>query len=225
MAHVLQAHALQKHFSIGSQRIEVLRAVDLELAAGTSLSIRGESGCGKTTLLNLLAGLERPDGGTLHWHGETVTRLGNSALARRRTRFCGMVFQSHFLVPELNALENVLLVGRIGRQPLGEARVRAEALLTRVGLAERLRSLPGTLSGGERQRVAVARALMNEPAVVFADEPTGNLDERTSEEVMDLLLEVTVSEGATLVLVTHNREHAARCARQTQLHDGTLEAL
>lgn len=220
---VLEAHGMKKGFPAGARRIEVLQGVDLALEAGASLSIRGESGCGKTTLLNLLAGLERPDEGSLAWQGEDVSSLGNRALARRRARFCGMVFQSYFLIPELTALENILLVARIGRAPLGEARPRAERLLQRVGLSDRGDSLPTQLSGGERQRVAVARALMNRPAVLFADEPTGNLDERTSEEVLELLLEVTQTEGASLVLVTHNRAHAARTGRQTLLHGGVLE--
>lgn len=219
---VLHAVQLTKSFTAGAQQIDVLRGVDLSLKKGESLSIRGESGCGKTTLLNLLGGLERPDGGSISWEGEDVTGLGNRALAQRRRRFCGMVFQSYFLIPELNALENVLLIARIARQPMDAARERAASLLERVGLSNRQLSLPTQLSGGERQRVAVARALMNRPAVLFADEPTGNLDERTSEEVMALLLEITEGEGASLILVTHNRAHAARTARHTVLHDGLL---
>ncbi len=222
MKHVLQAHGVSKNFRIGSEVIEVLRGLEMDLEAGTSLSIRGESGSGKTTLLNILSGLERPDVGSVRWDDTPVESLGNHRLARRRSRFCGMVFQSYHLVPELNTLENVLLIARIGRQPLAPARERAKELLERVGLAKRLESLPAMLSGGERQRVAVARALVNRPAVLFADEPTGNLDERSSDEVMDLLLGVTRSEGASLVLVTHNRAHAARTARHTILRDGIL---
>jgi len=222
MKTVLQASQLAKSFATGADRVEVLRGVDLALAAGESLSIRGESGSGKTTLLNLLAGLERTDSGSIEWEGDPVTDLGNRALAARRARFCGMVFQSYLLIPELNALENLLLVARITRTPLDEARERAAALLDRVGVERRQRGLPSELSGGERQRVAVARALMNRPSVLFADEPTGNLDEHTSDEVIDLLLEVTESEGASLVLVTHNRAHAARAARQTVLREGVL---
>jgi predicted ABC-type transport system involved in lysophospholipase L1 biosynthesis ATPase subunit len=219
---VLQARQLRKGFRTGSEWLEVLRAVDLELRPGESLSIRGESGCGKTTLLNLLAGLERAEEGAILWEGEDISALGNRALAARRRRFCGMVFQSYLLIPELDALENVLLVARLAGSPLGPARERAVSLLERVGLGKRIRGLPNQLSGGERQRVAVARALLNRPAVLFADEPTGNLDERTSEDVMNLLLEVSEGEGASLVLVTHNRAHAARTGRQTVLHDGVL---
>lgn len=219
---VLRAEGLIKSFPAGLRQIEVLRGVDLALHPGESLSIRGESGCGKTTLLNLLAGLERPDNGAVRWNEEAITTLSGRQLARRRSRYCGMVFQAYFLIPELNALENLLLVARIAKTPLAVATERATALLQRVGLAERMTSLPTQLSGGERQRVAVARALMNEPAVLFADEPTGNLDERTSEEVLELLLEVTGKEGASLILVTHNRAHAARTQRQTVLHGGIL---
>lgn len=222
MKAVLKAEGLRKQFQIGSETIEVLQGLDLSLDAGSSLSIRGESGSGKTTLLNILSGLERPDEGRVRWDGQAVEGLGNHQLARLRSRFCGMVFQSYHLVPELNALENVLLVARLARRPRQPARKRAEELMSRVGLARRLSSLPSMLSGGERQRVAVARALINEPAVVFADEPTGNLDEHSSDEVMNLLLEVTRGEGASLVLVTHNREHARRTARQTVLREGRL---
>ena len=223
METVLHAHALTKSFVTGRTPIEVLTGVDLVLPPATSLSIRGESGSGKTTLLNLLSGLERADTGAVHWSGTDVTTLGNTVLARLRARFCGMIFQSYFLVPELNALENILLVARIGGIARGEARARAHELMKRVGLSEREQSLPSTLSGGERQRVAVARALVNRPAVVFADEPTGNLDEHTSEEGLQLLLEVTQSEGASLVLVTHNTAHAARTDLQGVLREGRLE--
>ncbi len=221
---VLQISALQKSFLSGRKTIEVLRGVDLSVAKGESLSIRGESGCGKTTLLNLIAGLERPDAGRIHWAGVDVTQETNDSLAHRRSRYLGMVFQSYFLVPELNALDNVILAARIGRQPMQHARQRAIALLEKVGLGERLDSTTMTLSGGERQRVAVARALINQPALVLADEPTGNLDERSSEEVLELLLAVTREEGASLILVTHNPAHAQRTDCQTLLHNGVLEA-
>jgi lipoprotein-releasing system ATP-binding protein len=220
----LNAQHLTKTFFAGEQEIAVLRGVDLALKAGESISIRGESGSGKTTLLNLIAGLERPDGGTIEWQGATINDLSNRVLAAKRRTYCGMVFQSYFLIPELNALENVLLTARVAGVPVRSARERAEDLLRQVGLSHRLRSLPTQLSGGERQRVAVARALMNQPAVLFADEPTGNLDEQTSDEIMDLLLEVTEGRGTCLVLVTHNRAHAARTQRQTLLHEGILQA-
>lgn len=220
---ILQISNVTKHFLSGQRTIEVLRGVDLAVAAGESVSIRGESGSGKTTLLNLMAGLERADGGAIKWAGVAVASESNDALAKRRSRYLGMVFQSYFLVPELNALDNVVLAARVARQPLKVARERAAALLARVGLSERLESNPVTLSGGERQRVAVARALINRPSLVLADEPTGNLDERSSEEVLNLLLAVARDEGASLVLVTHNPAHAARTDRQTLLRGGRLE--
>lgn len=220
---ILQCTGVTKHFLSGQRSIDVLRGVDLTVTAGESVSIRGESGSGKTTLLNLIAGLERADSGELEWSGTAISRLSNDALARRRSRYLGMVFQSYFLVPELNAVDNVLLAARVARQPLKAARERAADLLNRVGLGERLESSPMALSGGERQRVAVARALINRPGLVLADEPTGNLDERTSEEVLGLLLAVTRDEGAGLVLVTHNPAHARRTDRQTLLHAGVLK--
>ncbi len=216
-ANVLSATGLRMSYPSGDRRIEVLDGVGCEVRAGTSLSIRGESGCGKTTLLNLLAGLEVPDAGEIRWAGEPIGRLGRGELARRRARFIGMVFQSFYLIPELTALENVLMpariVGRIGEPE----RRRAAELLARVGLAERREHVPAHLSGGERQRVAVARALMNRPRVVLADEPTGNLDEATGEGVMTVLLEVCAEQQASLVVVTHNAAHAARTAERAFL--------
>lgn len=222
MSAAITAKGIRKSFRLGSETIEVLRGLDLDLELGRSVSIRGASGCGKTTLLNILSGLEQPDEGELEWQGESVVGMSNRKLASRRSAFCALVFQSYFLVPELNALENVILPARIAGKSLRTARTRACELLDRVGLSGRLKSLPSTLSGGERQRVAVARALINGPSLVLADEPTGNLDEHTSEEVLQLLLQVTAEEKASLVLVTHNREHAAMTQDQTVLHDGVL---
>jgi predicted ABC-type transport system involved in lysophospholipase L1 biosynthesis ATPase subunit len=200
----------------------VLSDVGLAVAAGESVSIRGESGSGKSTLLNLLAGLDRPDAGELFWGAEAAHQLSLGELTQRRGRFLGMVFQAYYLIPEIDALANILMAARLVG-PVGAAeRERATALLKRVGLAERGHHAPAHLSGGERQRVAVARALMNHPAILLADEPTGNLDERTGDEAISLLLEVCAEERAALVLVTHNPAHAARCGRQLQLHAGVL---
>lgn len=219
---VLRASALRKTYPSGDRTLGVLAGVDLAVAAGESVSIRGESGSGKSTLLNLLAGLDRPDAGELYWGAEAAHRLSLGELTARRGRFLGMVFQAYYLIPEIDALANVLMGARmVGRVGLPE-RERARALLTRVGLDERGHHLPAHLSGGERQRVAVARALMNRPQVILADEPTGNLDERTGDEVISLLLEVCAEERAALVLVTHNPGHAARTARKFTLHDGRL---
>jgi ABC-type lipoprotein export system ATPase subunit len=222
MKTAIRAQSLEKSFQLGSEKIEVLRGLDLSLELGESLSIRGESGCGKTTLLNILSGLEHADAGELEWQGARVDGLGNQQLAARRSRFCALVFQSYFLVPELDALENVILPARIAKVSMKSARERALELLERVGLSGRLKSLPGTLSGGERQRVAVARALINKPSLVLADEPTGNLDETTSESVLKLLLQVTEEEQASLILVTHNRAHAMQTRHQVLLQDGKL---
>ena len=219
---VLKAVGLRKDYRSGDRVIEVLRGADLLVAAGEAVSIRGESGSGKTTLLNLLAGLDAPDTGEIQWAGARVSGVSPGSLAGLRARFVGMVFQAYYLVPELDARANVLLARRI-LGPVGAAeRERAGELLARMGLAERAHHLPSQLSGGECQRVAIARALMNRPQVVLADEPTGNLDERTGDLVIELLLGAGREQGAALVLVTHNPQHAARCDRPLLLHDGVL---
>jgi putative ABC transport system ATP-binding protein/lipoprotein-releasing system ATP-binding protein len=215
---VLSARGLKKSYPSGDARLEVLRGVDLDVAAGESVSIRGESGSGKSTLLNLLAGLDAPDSGTVTWGGSPDTR------ASRRAAYLGMVFQSFYLVPELDAFSNVLLARRILGGVDAAARARARALLGEVGLAARAHHLPAHLSGGERQRVALARALMNEPRLIVADEPTGNLDERTGNEVVDLLLGLCSSANTALVLVTHNAAHAAKTRRSLTLTAGVFAA-
>lgn len=222
---VLEASGVRKSFRSGEKQIEVLRGVDLRISRGESLSIRGSSGSGKTTLIHILAGLESGDEGTLSWGGEPVQAGRRGKMARKRSTFIGMVFQSFYLIPEMDALDNVLMPARIAGHPVGEARERARDLLGRVGLAERTDHLPTQLSGGEMQRVAVARALMNRPRVILADEPTGNLDELTATGIMDLLLRVCAEEATSLVLVTHSRAHAERTARQTELHLGLLRDL
>ncbi|MGF1451862.1 MAG: ABC transporter ATP-binding protein, partial [Opitutales bacterium] len=209
MTDLLHASGLTKTFlAPGDRRIPVLRGVDLTIEPGRHLSIRGESGSGKSTLLNLLAALETPTEGTLDWQGERVQAQPQRWQARRRGEFLGFVFQAYYLVPELNALENVLLARRLIGPVRGEHRMRAEELLKELGLGERLDYSPNKLSGGERQRVAVARALLNRPALLLADEPTGNLDEQTAERVMRELTEIAQAEGATLLLVTHSPKFA-----------------
>lgn len=219
---VLKAVGIRKSFRSGEKRIEVLRGVDLELRRGESLSIRGSSGSGKTTLIHILAGLDSGEEGSLYWNGEEVQASRRGKFAKKRATFIGMVFQSFYLIPELNAFDNVLMTARIAGAPLAAARERARELLTRVGLEERIDHLPGQLSGGEMQRVAVARALMNRPQVILADEPTGNLDEITAEGIMDLLLRICLEEKTSLVLVTHSRIHAERTTKQAELHLGLL---
>ena len=214
-AAVLAANGIRKNYRSGDRVIEVLRGVDLVIGAGESVSIRGESGSGKSTLLNLLAGLDEPDAGRLSWAGEP-------AHAARRARFLGMVFQSFYLIPEIDALANVLMAARMVKVPGAAERARAKELIARVGLAERASHLPAQLSGGERQRVAVARALMNAPQLLLADEPTGNLDEHTGDAVIELLLGLCRETQTALVLVTHNAAYAAKTGRQLFLREGLL---
>jgi lipoprotein-releasing system ATP-binding protein len=222
---VLTAKGLCKHYRSGERAIEVLRDAGIEVAAGESVSIRGESGSGKTTLLNLLAGLDASEGGDVAWSGVSIAGMGNNGLAGRRARFLGMVFQAYYLIPEVDALANVLMARRMLGRVGVEERARARALLARVGLGERAHHLPAHLSGGERQRVAIARALMNGPQVILADEPTGNLDEHTGDSVIDVLLGAGAEQGAALVLVTHNPQHAAKCKRSLRLQEGCLRPL
>jgi len=212
---VLSARSLAKVYLSGTQQLQVLRDVTLDVAAGESVSIRGESGSGKSTLLNLLSGLDAPDSGTILWAGAPPA-------PNRRAEFLGMVFQSFYLIPELDAEANVLMAARILRSPGAAQRARAKELLKRVGLAERATHLPAQLSGGERQRVAVARALVNSPKLLLADEPTGNLDEHTGDAVIELLLALCRETGTALVLVTHNVAHARKTNRSLFLHDGVL---
>jgi predicted ABC-type transport system involved in lysophospholipase L1 biosynthesis ATPase subunit len=213
---ILSAREVRKTYLSGDRRIQVLDGIELMVRRGESMSIRGESGSGKSTLLNLLAGLDAADSGEIRWGTETILT------AETRARFLGMVFQSFYLIPELNALQNVLMARRmLGRVGAAEKN-RAADLLARVGLAERSHHLPNQLSGGERQRVAVARALMNEPPLILADEPTGNLDERTGDAVIELLLRLCADTGTALVLVTHNASHAAKTGRHVLLRDGVL---
>ncbi len=213
---ILTARGLRKAFLSGDRRLEVLTGVDLDVSLGESVSIRGESGSGKSTLLQLLAGLDAPDAGTLTWAGSPDTGT------KRRATFLGIVFQSFYLMPELSARENVLMARRILGGIDAEARSRADELLAKVGLAERMTHLPAQLSGGERQRVAVARALMNSPRLILADEPTGNLDERTGDAVIELLLGLCAETNTSLVLVTHNTSHAQKTHRQLVLRGGTF---
>lgn len=213
---ILEASGLHKTYLSGERPLEVLHGVSLSVGEGESVSIRGESGSGKSTLLHLLAGLDAPDAGTVLWAGSKDIGAG------RRARFLGMVFQSFYLIPELDALGNVLMAARVAGKIGAAERRRAKELLGRVGLAERSHHLPSQLSGGERQRVAVARALMNSPRLILADEPTGNLDEKTGDAIIGLLLGLCAEQRIALVLVTHNAAHAARTARTVFMRDGVL---
>ena len=219
---ILAAQALVKAFPAQEGSVSVLNGIDLSLSCGESISIRGESGSGKSTLLNVLSGLEVADGGNLEWQGQGVSNQSLSSLARLRQQFIGFVFQSYYLAPELNTLENVLLGARIVGRLNERVRARARELLERVGMGYRLQYNATKLSGGERQRVAVARALINDPPLILADEPTGNLDEATGAVVMDLLLDMVKEDKKSLILVTHNPEFAARTQQQLILRRGVL---
>jgi len=197
----------------------VLRGVSLEVQHGEAIFLCGASGAGKTTLLYTLAGLERPESGEVEFEGQKLYRNGESALARLRNEKMGFVFQGYFLLPELTALENVMLPGMIGRHPGKEACAQS---LSAVGLGDRLHHLPPELSGGEQQRVAIARALTNDPDIIFADEPTGNLDSRTGDAIMDLLLGLAQERNKTLVVVTHDNNLAQRGDRTLRIVDGLL---
>ena len=222
-ASILQADNLKKSFAhpLGG-KLEVLKGVSLQVAKGESVSVRGESGSGKSTFLSLLAGLDQPDSGTLFWDSQSFFSLSQKRQSRERARFLGMVFQAFYLIPELNALDNVLMARRILGLVRPEDRERAAALIERVGMADRRAHLPSQMSGGEAQRIAVARALLNSPPLILADEPTGNLDEKTGETVMELLLNICREEGTSLVLVTHNPAFAKRTHRSLFLREGTL---
>lgn len=219
---ILSALEIRKAFkSPDGGKTEVLKGASLDVFAGESVSISGESGAGKTTFLNILAGLESADSGEVFWRGERVDNLSNSRQSRKRAEFMGFVFQNCCLVPELDARENVEFAARIaGKYKRGESRERAESLLEYVGLSHRICYLPSRLSGGERQRVAIARALMNSPALILADEPTGNLDERTGESVMELLLGLCGRGETSLLLITHNPDFAKRTSRSIRISGG-----
>lgn len=219
----IEASGLAKVYWDGSRKLEILKDVTFSIRAGEGVAIWGPSGSGKTTLLNLLSGLDRPDAGSVKLGGTDVHRLGEREKAQFRNRNIGFIFQFYHLLPEFTALENVMLPARVGGEPEAAARPRAEALLRRVGLSHRLGHHPAELSGGEQQRAAIARALMNDPAFLFCDEPTGNLDPRTAAETAELLSGCFRSEKKTVVVVTHDERIAKMADRVWSMTAGRWE--
>ncbi|MCL6556957.1 MAG: ABC transporter ATP-binding protein [Burkholderiales bacterium] len=217
---IIRTIGLGKEVPLESGRLAILNEVFLEVKAGESLAILGASGSGKSTLLGLLAGLDVPTRGQVYWNGQEIFALDEDARAALRGRLAGFVFQSFHLLPALTAWENVMLPLELTKVP--DARQRARDILERVGLRERLNHYPRQLSGGEQQRVAVARAFVTRPAILFADEPTGNLDETTGARVIDLLFDLNREQGTTLILVTHDPALAGRCQRRLLLQGGRL---
>ena len=218
----VHARSVARRFRNGSEILDVLRDVNLDVTEGKAIAISGESGCGKSTLLGIIGGLDRPSGGRVIVGGADITAWDEAALSRYRNREIGFIFQFHFLLKDFTALENVTIPAMLGKESAKVVKARARDLLAEVGLADRLNAWPLELSGVERQRVAVARALMNDPRLLLADEPTGNLDERNAAVVEDLLFDLARRRRRTLVLVTHDSSLAARADTRYVLASGVL---
>jgi ABC-type lipoprotein export system ATPase subunit len=220
---LLEARDVHKSYCIGRRTLEVLRGVSIGIARGEFLALRGASGAGKSTLLHLLGGLDTPNRGSILFSGADLTSLSSLALSRWRNHKVGFVFQAYHLLPELDALENVCLPARMARVASPVAEARGRELLKRVGLAERVEHKPYELSGGEQQRVAIARAWINSPELLLADEPTGNLDSHTGEEIIELLCALRAERQTTLIIATHDAKVAARAPRVLELADGIIQ--
>lgn len=219
---IIEARNVQKLYRSGQLRVEALRGVDLTVTTGEMIAIMGPSGCGKTTLLNCLAGLDTIDDGDILIQGDSLHNLGDQQRTAYRARHMGFIFQDFNLLPTLTAVENVELPMLISRVPGRKARKRALEMLDMVGLADRSRHRPAELSGGQRQRVTIARALTNDPAIIWADEPTGNLDSETAKEIMDMLCRFNSEHGQTFVIVTHALEIGERTNRIVHMRDGQI---
>lgn len=219
---ILSARGLRKTYVMGTRTLEVLRGVDVDILRGDFLALRGASGTGKSTLLHLIGGLDIPNAGEITFCGKRLSGFAENELTDFRNRSVGFVFQAYHLLPELTALENVCLTARIARISAGVAEKKARELLGRVGLAAREDHKPGELSGGEQQRVAIARALINDPVLLLADEPTGNLDSHTGGEIMELLKTLRAEKKMTLVIATHDGKVAASAPRVIELADGVV---
>lgn len=222
MSQILALTAITRHYNEGPARVDVLQGVDFSLSEGEAVAIIGPSGSGKSTLMHIAGLLDAPDGGKVLVNNQPTAGLSDSKLSKLRNATFGFVYQHHHLLREFTALENVMLPARIGGKANAEAKQRAEHLLTAVGLGHRLTHYPSQLSGGEQQRVAIARALMNNPKVLLADEPTGNLDPHTADDVTEMLFNLVRTENLALLLVTHNPALAARCHRTLTMREGRL---
>ena len=221
---LLSARGLAKTYTMGKRTLEVLRGVSLDVARGEFLALRGASGAGKSTLLHLIGGLDTPNAGEIHFAGQNLAAFSDAELTYFRNHRVGFVFQAYHLLPELNALENVCLPARMARTPAGRAGARGRDLLAWVGLKDRMDHKPYELSGGEQQRVAIARALVNEPELLLADEPTGNLDSYTGGEIIELLKNLRAEKQTTLVIATHDAKVAAHAERVVELADGQIQS-
>jgi ABC-type lipoprotein export system ATPase subunit len=218
----LSARGLAKTYAMGRRSLEVLRGVDLTVARGEFLALRGASGAGKSTLLHLIGGLDSPNAGEIFFKNQNLAKFSESELTQFRNRRVGFVFQAYHLLPELTALENVCLPARVARISTAQTEKRGRELLLRVGLKDRADHKPSELSGGEQQRVAIARALINEPELLLADEPTGNLDSKTGGEIIELLKNLCAEKQMTLVIATHDAKVAAHAQRVIELADGRI---
>jgi len=219
---LIKTAGLKKTYGDAGKRVEVLKGIDLVLEKGSTVAVVGASGVGKSTFLNILGALDRPTSGDVFYNGEPIFRYDDRKLAAFRNRYVGFVFQFHHLLPEFTALENVMLPLLIGGADFSAASQKAARLLAEVGLEARVNHKPGELSGGEQQRTAIVRALIQEPEVLLADEPTGNLDTKTGAEVFDLILELNRSRKTTMIIVTHNETLASRLGKTIRMVDGFI---